>query len=105
MVRMVESKFDEDGQPPHRWPSASNKTYDGKSRIFAVTSEEFNAMTTAEIHAIHRHRHILVTGVAVGTPVDFDADGLGMLADVDFLPVEIQRAWSFFQPSHLKQLC
>lgn len=91
---MVESKFDENGRPPHHQPEASQKKVDWKSSktssIFVVTWDDFNQMTVSDIQAIFRHRHILVTHVPVTRSVKFDADGLSVLADVDLQPVQIQ---------------
>lgn len=47
-------------------------------------------MTALEIQEVHRHRHILVTGVDAGRPVHFDEDGLQILADLD-TKVYVQR--------------
>lgn len=87
---MAEERFDEHGRPPHRQPAAHDKAYTGASDIFSVDCKVWNAMPPKEMHAIHRHRHVLITGVDVGKTVEFDAEGLAMLADVDSHVVEIQ---------------
>lgn len=89
---MVISDFNkETGQPPHRQPSALDPSVIGSSSIFSVNQKHFQQMSATEKHAIFRHRHILVTDVDDSEcRVEFDADGLQMLADIDHQPVEIQ---------------
>lgn len=88
---MVKSKFGPSGQPPHWEPSASRAELgNGCSSIFVVDCEKFKKMSPMEIQEVHRHRHILVTGVDAGRPIQFDAEGLEMLSDVD-AEVQIQR--------------
>lgn len=86
---MVEGRFQGDGRPPHHQPEASRKKFDGGSAIFTVDCKDFTAMDPAEIQAIHRHRHILVTGVDPGRRTQFDAEGLQKLRDIDAV-VQIQ---------------
>lgn len=99
VARMVEKRFDKDGVPPHHQPAAYNREYNGESTIFVVDCKEFNSMDPAEIHRIHRYRHILVTGVDAGKPLRFDAEGLQTLADIDRQPVWIQRKPTLSCPS------
>lgn len=100
MVLGVKSRFDSNGQPPHRQPSARDKAYNpASSAIFVVDCEMFLTMKTAEIQEIHRHRHILVTGVkSTSKQICFGVDGLQMLADVDS-PVDIQCKLIILPPS------
>lgn len=88
---MVKSKFDEEGRPPHWQAAASQPALAGaSSSIFVVDRQRFLKMSAMEIRDVHRHRHILVTGVDSGRPTKFDDDGLQMLADLD-AEVSIQR--------------
>lgn len=93
LSRMVQSRYDEDGRPPHRQPAAYDRAYNAHSDIFSVDCKTWNAMSPKEMHNIHRYRHILVTKVDAGKQMEFNADGLGMLADVDSHPVDIQCTW------------
>lgn len=90
-VRMVKSKFDKDGRPPHWQPAASETALgESSSSIFVVDHHRLLKMSPMEIREVHRHRHILVTGVEGGAQIVFDANGLQMLADLD-QEVSVQR--------------
>lgn len=89
MVEIVESRFI-DGRPPHFQPAAYRESYDGTTDIFVIDKKDFEKMSTSKIQAIHRHRHILVTGNNTGRPVHFNVEGLQKLADVDS-EVYVQR--------------
>lgn len=47
-------------------------------------------MSPSQIQEVHRHRHIVVTNVDNGRPIQFNEDGLEMLGDID-AEVQIQR--------------
>lgn len=91
---MVQSKAGGAGHPPHWQPAASQSALSsGCSSIFVVDCNTFKQMSPLQIQEVHRHRHILVTGVDSGRPIQFDEQGLEMLADVD-AEVQIQRMYS-----------
>lgn len=90
LVIMVESTF-KNGVPLHRQPAASKTEYTGQSSIFTIDYKAFSAMQPLDIQGILRYRHILVTGVDPGREIKFDAEGLGILADIDQQEVIIQR--------------
>lgn len=101
LVRMVKSKFDEAGLPPHWQAAASNSALDNaSSSIFVVEAERFLRMSAMEIQNVHRYRHILVTGVDSGRLTQFDGEGLQMLADLD-AEVWVQRT---LFPIHLTRV-
>lgn len=81
----------EDGLPRH-WNEASSDPilHEGASSLFRIDCKKFNQMSPSQIQEVHRHRHLLVTGLDSGRQVNFDADGLQMLADID-AEVFIQR--------------
>lgn len=95
MVDIVESRFDKQGRPPHLQPAASQEDMNPDSDIFVVDHERFCKMTTAAIHAVHRHRHILVTGIPNSRPLHFDVNGLQKLADIDSEVYVQRRSWLF----------
>lgn len=79
------------------------QTYDPSERyvssIFVVNCDTFKKMTTAEIHAIFRHRHILVEGVET-SEMEFDLEGLGSLGSIT-LPRSMQGMSKEVSPKHL----
>lgn len=83
LVQHIKSRFDSNGQPPHRQPAASQIAFNDHSAIFVVDLKVLKNMEPAVIQEIHRYRHILVTGVDPGRPVLFDIPGLQKLADID----------------------
>lgn len=95
---MVTSRLDENGEPPHWHPTARDPkvSISTTSAIFVVSSQDFARMTPLEIQRVHRHRHILVTDVDIGRPLEFNAEGLGTLADLDApVPVQSTRCRGF----------
>jgi hypothetical protein len=79
VIEMVEKGY-VNGVPKHRLPSAMSPQYNRKaSSIFIVQWADFIQMPTLEIQEHFRHRHILVTGTPT-TPMNFDEEGLSMLA-------------------------
>lgn len=96
IVNIVRSKFDSNGQPPHRQPAAKDPALgpNHTSSIFVIDSKGYNSMPATQKQAIFRHRHILVTGVDNGQRMHFDQAGLETLADLDS-PVSLQCMWIF----------
>ncbi|KZP25476.1 hypothetical protein FIBSPDRAFT_887999 [Athelia psychrophila] len=90
LATLVEQRFDKQGCPPHWQPAAYEKVYTGQSDIFSVDHKEWDAMSDMEMHTIHRDHHILVTGVDIGKPINFDVVGLAMVTDIVTHIVEIQ---------------
>jgi hypothetical protein len=76
---MVEAGY-VNGLPKHRLPEAKLPDFDPKSSsIYVATWEKFVKLTTTEVQAIFRNRHILVTDTPI-EPMEFDEQGLETLA-------------------------
>lgn len=84
VIESMESRYDQDGRPPHHQPSAREIEYDPEgSKIFVCEYERFLNLSTGVIQDIFRHRHILVVNVPVEEPVHFDASGLMNLGSLE----------------------
>lgn len=97
LVRMVRSGFDANGQPPHRQLPATATTVgpETNSMFFRVDCKTYNSMTATQKQEIIRDRNIIVTGVDHGRHIEFDADGLETLADLD---AKVSFQCMFIQP-------
>lgn len=90
LLASVQKNYGPDNIPPHHRDEARSIDFEyGQSRIFVVNYKYFVTMSPFLIQRIHRQRHILVLDVEQGKKIQFNEDGLNILAPLDE-PVQLQ---------------